>query len=138
MKNLTTVQLLSSRAFPNGLDEWLVNFLEEAERETVLLRENGASAQATARDALIRGLLRRAAEYLDEEVSVAEAASMLDRGEETVRRAVRDGRLPDQRRKGRARHRLKRGDVISLAGGARKRYDPVADAQDIAKLRKSA
>lgn len=125
-------------AIPRGLDSWLVDYITEAERETAVLRENGAHNQATAREAVLRGLLRRATDYFEEEVSVSEAAEILGQCAESVRRAIRDGRLPDNRDNPRGHHRTKRGDVVALAQGRKTKYDPVADAQDIAKLRRLA
>jgi excisionase family DNA binding protein len=136
MVTSTIHPLLGSDSILRGLDRWLVDYLTEAERETGLLRENGALAHAAAREAVIRGLLRHAAKYLEEEVGVSEAADLLGQSEETVRRAIRDGRLPDNRTKPRGHHRARRGDLLALRGG-KKNYDPNADAQDIAKLRRS-
>lgn len=134
----TTTQLTSSLpGIPVGLDEWLVEYLHKADSETQVLRENGAIGQAAARDALVRGLLHCATEYFEQEVTVSEAAGLLGQCEETVRRAIREGRLPDNRKQPRGHHRVKRRDVVSVARGNRK-YNPVADAQDIAKLRRSA
>jgi hypothetical protein len=129
---------LALSQLPRGLESWLVDYIGEAQRISSMLRENGAHSQATARDSLLEGLLRKAADYFDERVNVAEAAAILGQSEETVRRAIRDGRVPDDRTSSRGHHRPKRGDVLSLARGRAIKYDPIADAQDIAKLRKSA
>ena len=123
---------------PAGLAHWLVEFIKDAERGTVFLRENGADSQAKARDALIRNLLRRASEHLDTEIDVDEAAQLIGRDPETVRRAIRDGRLPDLRENPRGHHRIRRGDLIALETRRKKTYDSAADAQDIAKRRKGA
>lgn len=122
---------------PQGLDPWLVEFIKEAEHETSILRANGAESHATAREAVLRSLLRKATEYMNAEIGVTQAAEILGQCEETVRRAIRSGLLPDKRAKPRGHHRTLRGDVLSLARGRAKKYDPVADAQDIAKLRRA-
>lgn len=123
---------------PAGLDHWLVEFITNAERETAFLRENGAESQAKARETLIRGLLSRASEHLDAEIGVDESAELLDCDPETVRRAIRDGRLPDLRENPRGHHRTRRGDVITLNNRRKQAYNSAADAQDIAKRRKGA
>ena len=132
-----TTSLDIEGAIPRGLDPWLVEVIEEARRENEILRENGAEPQARAREALIRKLLGGANEWLNAEIGVPEAARMLGRCEETARRAIRDGDLPDRRSNPRGNHKTRRGDVLSLA---RKRitYDPSADALDIARRRKGA
>ena len=122
---------------PRGLDPWLLDFLDQATKETDVLRRNGADGQAAARDSMLRDLLRMAADWLNTEIDVPEAAQILGRCEETVRRSIRDGELPDLRTGSRGRHKTRRGDVLAAAGGGRK-YDPVADAQGIAKLRRLA
>jgi len=121
---------------PVGLDEWLADFIIDAERETAVLRDNGAEGQARSRESLIRKLLGRASEHLRAEIGVDEAAQLLGRNPETVRRAIRDGRLPDMRSNPRGHHRVRRGDVIALETRRGQNYNPVADAQDIAKLRR--
>lgn len=128
---------LNLPSIPHGLDPWLVEFLKEAEQETSILRANGAESHAMAREAVIRSLIRKATEFLNEEIGVTEAAEILGQCKETVRRAIRSGLLPDKRERPRGRHRVLRGDVLSLARGRAKRYDPIADAQDIAKLRRA-
>lgn len=124
--------------FPVGFDEWLVEFIHHVNRGTAFLRQNGADAQANARDAVIRELLHRGGEHFDAEIGVEEAAAILGRDAETVRRAVRKGSLPDRRDNPRGHHRLRRGDVLSLDSKGQKTYDSAADAQDIAKRRKGA
>lgn len=123
---------------PDELDPWFLEAIEEAMRENAVLRENGAEHQATARDALMRKFLSRAAAWLNEEIGVEEAAEALGRCPETVRRAVRDGDLPDRREKPRGKHRTRRGDVRTLARQQKSKYDPTADALDIAQRRKGA
>jgi hypothetical protein len=124
--------------FPVGMEQWLVSALRAAAEENGILRKNGATEHADARDALIRGLLQEAEAWYDAEISVAQAAEEWGRGAETVRRAIRGGKLPDQRSQPRGPHRTRRGDVLELAHGKKKSYNPFADAQDIAKLRSSS
>ena len=56
--------------------------------------------------------------------------------EETIRRAVREGRIADRRANPKGRHRVRRGDLQRIAGGTSPPYDPIADAQSIAQLRR--
>src|SRR5947208_11895536 len=121
---------------PDGLPPWLAAFVLEAQRETDTLRENGAEQAAAARVALLRKLVAAAEIYLDTELDAAEAAVETGRCEETIRRAVRDGTIPDRRANLKGRHRVRRGDLHKLAVPEAPSYDPDADAQDIARLRR--
>ena len=121
---------------PDGHPSWLAAFVVEAQRETDTLRENGAEQAAAARAALLRKLLDAAQAYLDAELDAGEAARETGRCEETIRRAVRDGTIPDRRANPRGRHRVRRGDLQKLADLHAQSYDPTADAQSIAKLRR--
>jgi len=121
---------------PAGIPSWLAAFVLEAQRETDTLRENGAGQAATARVALLRKLLAAAQAYLDVELDAGEAALETGRCEETIRRAVREGALPDRRANPKGRHRVRRGDLHKLAVPPTHPYDPDADAQDIARLRR--
>ena len=121
---------------PNGLPPWLAAFVLEAQRETETLRENGAEQAASARIALIRKLVVAAQAYFDTELDASEAALETGRCEETIRRAVRDGSIPDRRANPKGRHRVRRGDLLKLAAPPPHPYDPDADAQDIARLRR--
>ncbi len=120
---------------PEGLPPWLTTFVLEALRETDTLRENGAEEAAAARAALLKKLLGAAQGWLDTEIETHAAAQETGRCEETVRRAVRDGTIPDRRPNSRGRHRVRRGDLQKLAGPSARPYDPTADAQSIAQLR---
>src|SRR5207249_3578725 len=77
------------------LPPWLAAFVREAQRETDTLRDNGAEQAAAARTALLKKLLSAAQSYLDTELDASEAARETGVCEETIRRAVRDGRIPD-------------------------------------------
>ena len=98
--------------------------------------KNGAAQAAQARETLLRGLLAAAQHYLNGEITVEEAAHLLGKHPETIRRAVRKGALPDGRTNPRGHLRIRRGDLQALAAPAPARYDPVADAQDIAQRRR--
>src|SRR5947208_10452562 len=100
---------------PDGLPPWLAAFVLEARHETDTLRDNGAEQAAAARVALLRKLIAAAQIYFDTELDAAEAASETGRCQETIRRAVRDGTLPDSRANPKGRHRLRRGDLQKLA-----------------------
>jgi excisionase family DNA binding protein len=110
--------------------------VEEALRENQTLAENGAGQAVAAREALLQKLIAAAQQYLDGEITVEEAAAILGRHPETIRRAVRKGALPDDRSKPRGRMHIRRGDLELLAGPRTKGYDPIADAHDIAQRRR--
>ncbi len=128
--------LTSTANLPHGLPPWLVAFVDEALRENQTLAENGAQQAVRARGALLQRLVAAGQKYLDREISVEEAATILGRHPETIRRAVRRGALPDSREKPRGRVRIRRGDLEALAAPSANRYDPNADAQDIARRRR--
>ncbi|MBK6424145.1 MAG: helix-turn-helix domain-containing protein [Gemmatimonadetes bacterium] len=111
-------------------------FVDEALRENRTLAENGAGQAVKAREALLQRLVAAAQQYLDGQITVEEAAAILGRHPETIRRAVRTGALPDGRTKARGRHRIRRGDLEALAAPNSRTYDPNADAQDIARRRR--
>src|SRR5437773_7733287 len=121
---------------PDGLPPWLAAFVLEAQRETDTLRENGAEEAAAARLALLRKLVVGAAAHLDAEIDIHEAAREKGVHEETIRRAVRDGRIPDRRANPKGRHRIRRGDLNRVAESPGPPYDPITDAQGIAQLRR--
>ena len=121
---------------PDGLPPWLAAFVLEARRETDTLGENGAEQFAAARLALLRRLLAAAAAHLDAEIDIHEAAREKGVCEETIRRAVRDGRIPDRRANPKGRHRVRRGDLNRIADSPGPPYDPITDAQGIAQLRR--
>jgi len=121
---------------PEGLPPWLAAFVLEALRETDTLRENGADQAASARMALLKKLLAAAAAWLNAELDTATAAEETRRCEETIRRAVRDGTISDSRANRKDHIRVRRGDLQNLAAPATRPYDPSADAQDIARLRR--
>jgi hypothetical protein len=121
---------------PDGLPPWLAAFILEARRETDTLGENGAEQAAAARLALLRKLLAAAAAHLDAEIDIHEAAREKGVCEETIRRAVREGHIPDRRANPKGRHRVRRGDLDRVADSPNRPYDPSADAQSIAQLRR--
>ena len=100
---------------PDGLPPWLAAFVLEAQRETDALRENGAEQAAAARLALLRRLVTAAAAHLDAEIDIHDAAQEKGVCEETIRRAVRDGTIPDRRANPKGRHRVRRGDLDRVA-----------------------
>ena len=119
-----------------GLPLWLVAFVRDAMQETGTLRENGAEQAAAARTALLQKLIGAARAWLDAELDLHEAAQETGRCEETIRRAVRAGSIPDRRANPRGRHRIRRGDLNRVADSPAPPYDPVTDAQGIAQLRR--
>jgi excisionase family DNA binding protein len=129
-------QPLNDVAIPAGLPAWLVTFVSKAREENQTLIENGAGHAAAARVALLNKLVAAAQAHLDGEVTVEEAAALLGKHPETIRRAVRKGALPDDRPKARGRMHIRRGDLELLAGPRTKGYDPIADAHGIAQRRR--
>lgn len=129
---------IGALSLPDGLDRWLVEFIGKAVEENAILRSNGAITSAIARETLLSGLVTMARGYLDELIDLRAAARLMGTSEETARRKVRGGILPDTRSTRRSRIQVRRGDAIGLARPRTKRYDPVADAQDVAKLRRDA
>jgi len=121
---------------PEGTPPWLAAFVLEAQRETDTLRDNGAEQAAAARLALLKKLVASAAAQLDEEIDIHVAAREKGVCEETIRRAVRDGRIPDRRANPKGRHRVRRGDLNRVAESPGPPYDPITDAQGIAQLRR--
>jgi hypothetical protein len=118
------------------LPPWLAAFVLEAQRETDTLEENGAEQAAAARTVLLKKLLGAVEAWLDAELDPHEAAQESGCCEETIRRAVRTGAIPDRRANPRGRHRIRRGDLQKVAAPSDRSYDPDADAQDIARLRR--
>ncbi len=127
---------LETPPLPDGLPPWLAAFISEALRETDTLRENGADQAASARMAMLKKLVAAAAAWFNAELDTATAAEETGRCEETIRRAVRDGTIPDSRANRKDHIRLRRGDLQKLAAPQPDPYDPSADAQDIARLRR--
>jgi hypothetical protein len=121
---------------PGGTPPWLAAFIHEAQRETDTLRDNGADQAAAARLALLRRLVAAVSAHLDAEIDIHEAAREKGVHEETIRRAVRDGRIPDRRANPKGRHRVRRGDLNRVAETPGPPYDPITDAQGIAQLRR--
>src|SRR5689334_13914004 len=121
---------------PDGFPPWLAAFVLEAHRETDTLRENGAEQAAAARLALLKKLVSAAATQLDAEIDIHEAAQEKGVCEETIRRAVREGRIPDRRANPKGRHRVRRGDLNRVAESPGPPYDPITDAQSIAQFRR--
>lgn len=121
---------------PESLPGWLVAFLQDALRENDTLIENGARHAAVARAALLNRLVQAATAYQEAELDIDQAAKLTGRHPETIRRAVRSGTLPDLRSNPRGHHKVRRGDLDRLARPGTASYDPKADAQDIAKLRR--
>jgi excisionase family DNA binding protein len=116
----------------------MVNFIKQAQGETEILRIHGAWESARARDRVIHQFMDAASAWLDTALSVEEAAKEFKCSEETVRRSIRDGRIPDRRAGKRGHHSVRRRDAQVLDSRRRKAYDAVADAQDIAKIRRGA
>lgn len=120
-----------------GLLSWLLEWAEGADAETDLLRRNGALEAAAARDALVANLFEVADAVADEKLTVAEAAARTGKNPETIRRRIRRGELPAERHGERGQYRIRAADVQPATSGDRGGYQPGADAQDIARRRRS-
>ncbi len=79
---------------------------------------------------MLKKLICAAQAWLDAEIDPHAAAQETGRCEETIRRAVRAGAIPE------GRHRIRRGDLQTVAPPESRPYDPTADAQSIAQLRR--
>ena len=123
---------------PDGCPAWLSAFVRDALAETATLQENGAETVVVARMAILQRLVRAADIWLNQELDTAAAAQETGTCEETIRRAVREGRIPDRRANPKARITVLRRDLQKLAAAETDSYDAIADAQDIARLRRKA
>ena len=123
---------------PDGLPAWLSAFVRDALAETAILRQNGAEGAVAARMAVLGKLVHAADAWLNQELDTAAAAEETGACEETIRRAVREGRIPDRRSTPKARITVLRRDLQKLAAPGTDSYDAIADAQDIARLRRKA
>ena len=124
-------------SLPTGTPEWLMAFVADALMENDTLAQNGADQAVTARIALLDNLLVALRHFLNDEITVDEAAALTGRHPETIRRALRSGDLPDRRDKPRGHYRVRRGDLASFASSDSRPYDARADAQDIAQQKRS-
>ena len=109
------------------------------------LRKRGAEVQAVALESCADDLESVLQEREDELLSITEAAAESGLSEETLRRQIRQGKLPAERRPGTRTHlRIRRGDLVHKAGNlagkvpkvdspASTAYDPLTDARDIAQ-----
>jgi hypothetical protein len=123
---------------PDGLPAWLHAFVRDALAETTILRQNGAEGAVAARMAVLRKLIHSADGWLNEELDTAAAAQEQGCAEEAIRRAVREGRIPERRVNQKAHIAIRRRDLQLLAAPGTDSYDAIADAQDIARLRRKA
>lgn len=124
-------------AIPAELDPWLREAIETAIDETLILLNNGAFQSAAGRQEVICKLLSAAADWLNDEISVREVARLWRKSEETVRRKLRAEALPNHRATPRGAYRMRRGDLTRLDSAKPDAYNPTADAQDIAELRRN-
>jgi hypothetical protein len=125
-------------ALPAGCPSWLATFVRAALAETTTLRENGAEPAVAARMAVLVKLVHAADAWLNEELDTATAAQERGCAEETIRRAVRGGVLPDRRANPHGHIKILRKDLHRVADSGPSTYDPIADAQDLARLRRKA
>jgi hypothetical protein len=131
-----TAPPVKKASLDDDLPSWLARFVREATQETDTLRENGAEQAAVARTGLLKKLLHAAQAYTNTELDAGQAARETGCCEETIRRAVRNGAIPDRRANPHGRHKIRRGDLAKLVTPSGPAYDPDADAQDFARLRR--
>lgn len=122
---------------PQGTPEWLAAFVAEALAENETLAHNGAHQALAARNALLERLMDAVQHFLNDEITVEEAAALTGRNPETIRRALRAGSIPDRRTNPRGHYRVRRGDLAAFASPDSQPYDARADAQDIAQQKRS-
>jgi hypothetical protein len=125
------------RSLPDLAAEW--------RDEAVTLRRRGAAVQAVLLESCANDLEGVLQEREDELLSIKQAAAESGSSEETLRRQVREGKLPAERRPGKRTHlRIRRGDLVHKAGNRAGKgpkvdsptstaYDPRTDARDIAQ-----
>ena len=101
---------------------------ETWQQEAELLRHRGAPRQAKALESAADELENRLREWRHEELTVQEAAEESGYSPKTLRRMVREGRIPDSRPDGsRSEIRIRRRDLPRKPGSER---DPVTEAVD--------
>ena len=108
---------MESRRFhelPAGVPEPLRSFVEDLADRYELLERYGAQEAATSIKAVREDLVEVVKGWLDGTVSTTEAAAMLSCTPETVRRHLRDGKLPDRRPDRSGPHKIRRGDVLTF------------------------
>ena len=111
--------------------------------EANTLRRRGAEGQAVALESCADELERELERWEDQLLSITEAAAESGLSEETLRRYVRQGKVPAERRPGKNTHlRIRRRDLCGLRGAGRvpkvdspasTPYDPLTDARNIAQ-----
>ena len=122
---------------PSSLASLLSHWREDADT----LRNRGAVAQAVALELCADELERELDSLENELLSIKEAAAESGLSEETLRRHVRLGKLPAERRPGKNTHlRIRRRDLCPSADRVPKvdspastAYDPLTDARNIAQ-----
>jgi hypothetical protein len=114
--------------------EWFDQFVQVADTETALLRQNGANCQADARLRLVEQLKEALLAAGDETVSVEEASAMTGVNPETVRRAVRRGDLPDGRSSKHQNIRIRKNDLPKLAARKRAARKPTSKSNAVEKF----
>jgi len=115
---------------PPGTPPQLVKCFEREMEKNVVLRENRAGDQAKAREVVLIEIRKSLSSWLDDLVSVKEAAEIRGCCEETIRRQIREKNLKSFRSGERGHHKIRYGDLFRLDGGDRDGYHPVTDAQD--------
>lgn len=121
---------------PVAAPDWMKAFFSQAVHENEVLLVNGATQAFAARKALLEQLAGRVMEWCETEVDVRTAAQLSGVCDETIRRRIRAGKLNGEPKTGRGRHRIKRGQLLKVDQVGSKGYDPIADAQNIAQLRR--
>jgi excisionase family DNA binding protein len=113
---------------PSQASPWLSKLIEKAIADNQVLRENGASAQAEAREAILREVVAAERLYAEELITVSQAAAAKGVCEETIRRAIRKGRIPAKRRRSVGHRRIKRSDLAAISSANLRAYCVEEDA----------
>ncbi len=121
----------------------LASLLSQWRTDADTLRRRGAEGQAVALESCADDLERELARWEGQLLSITEAAAESGLSQETLRRHVRLGKLPAERRPGKNTHlRIRRRDLcrVRRAGRVPKvdspastAYDPLTDARNIAQ-----
>lgn len=109
------------------MELWLERVIENAREENEILRKMGIVDVVRAREALLKDIERAWSEAQEETVTIDVAAKLCAVHPETIRRAIRDGRIQDVRENPAPGSpiRVRRKDLQILRGLSRKKKVPL-------------
>src|SRR5580704_315365 len=119
---------------------WLNAVITKVQRDNDVLRQNGASQAAQARERLMSEILEAVEVYASSCVTVHEAAHITGLSEETVRRAARRGDISAIQQAERGKMRIPRHNLEKLPSARHKRnndqsYNVEVDAQHLTLMK---